>query len=145
MRFEAFFFFLISFFNKVSLLSALIESVFDICCELAIEMIKFMVFDFLYFHPDKLSGSGVGECLFPLLLLCPFLVYLTVWSVTVHEGKMDFEIYMEVLSLKVSVSQYFITTLCTYLVDLSPADSFPITQTVSFLFCFSSPCATVGG
>ena len=59
------FFFLISFFNKVSLLSALIESVFYICCEPAIEMIELMVFDFLYFHPDeKLSCSGVRDAFF---------------------------------------------------------------------------------
>ena len=119
---KPFFFFLISFFNKVSLLSARIESVFYICCESAIEMIELMVFD------EKLSCSGVGGCLFSLFLFCPFLVYLTVWSVTIREGKMDFEIYMEVLRLKVSVSQFSITVLCTYLVNLSPADSFLITQ-----------------
>ena len=92
-------------------------------------MIELMVFDFLYFHLDeKLSCSGVGGCLFSLFLFCPFLVYLTVWSVTIREGKMDFEIYMEVLRLKVSVSQFSITVLCTYLVNLSPADNFLITQ-----------------
>ena len=85
-----------------------------------------------------------GGCLFSLFLFCPFLVYLTAWSVTVHEGKMDFEIYMEAFRLKVSVSQFFITMLCACLVNLSPADSSLITQTVNFLFCLSSPCGTVG-